>query len=1176
LEEEDDIIEQMRLRAHQEQMKPVPAPVSFGSAAEETSRRARQSFTLPTPEQLGAVEQVMPRLEDNKTYTPTTLLEDPNAMGVIRNYMQSLHGVGSEVEDNQLVEMYLAKMRKFSAGQSVVVGNEFFQLQRGDDKKKAIAGQAYDLFDRLDGMWSENYTPGETFGAFGTYMRAVVVDPTNLIGLGVGRAAFGGGSKAAAVTLRMAAKEAAKQATETAIKSGVTKELAAQAGEAAAKQVMVKSAESAALRSAVKSSAIKQVALATTVDTALALGVDAAYQSSLIKSGQQEDWSPFSSGLTLLGAIGAGGLDAGLRLTEKAITRAAGELGGVAKVGRIGLDKKHLVTQAQIDAADFKAFDLEIEDTFAEKVKRGSDLSVLESPERVKNEPEVWKEFFLGVDNQHSGLVHALYASGFRAAPPRYEGDVISNQIGDFLNNMPESSKDKVMKAFRVIVGDKFYKGVEEVEDLTDLISYRVHEGAVEMNIRSQMARALGVKMSTDNVPISQEFAALLSPKPPRELRSGGPERLAYLQSSLIQTIVSHPATTALNIAGTSYRTAADTLSDVVRGSLYTASGARGFLTGNLRDFNKGIRILKAAAQRPATLFRPTATAEEAADYFAERPKVKEQLTQYISGGIESNERIMEMYNIDPSTPWVWGLEKYKKLAQDVSFAQKQDQFFKTQLFMQNLNRRLLEDTGMNYSEFMSRPVDRVAVDMASEQYARIELGAVDDALKGTFSKSYSKAGSIPLNTEVGKGLQHVATFLEGIRKIPIIGALAPFGQFFNNTIDLMSDYSGMKFLWRLNYGAGRDDQMDSLAKGAVGWVAAWMISNKELEAIDQGLAWNEERTADGDIQNKLYDFPESFFKMAGRMLAHARKDDQIPQELWAEASKTFGIEAFTRNFDQTLTNLGSSIGDSVSRVRSNPVTINSIMLEFAQVVGENVGAAWVSGFTRPLDPINQLVGATSEDGFTTYDRKTGVKALNNSLRYLDQIAGPILEERGTQVRNPVFPSDSIQTMGKLTGYRNIPAQGNAQKMFNAIERPQYLDNLRNPNVPEAVNAVRKEFMVVLEEKATDLVESKYWKQMNQQAKRENITRVLTESKKEAIRRLRESYVVEDQHMSVLFDLYESASDANIQQAFEELGFSGKYADVTDLDAHQLRLLVQSAKSIERKNKLAPYVGGYQ
>jgi hypothetical protein len=60
-----------------------------------------------------------------------------------------------------------------------------------------------------------------------------------------------------------------------------------------------------------------------------------------------------------------------------------------------------------------------------------------------------------------------------------------------------------------------------------------------------------------------------------------------------------------------------------------------------------------------------------------------------------------------------------------------------------------------------------------------LELKAVDDTNKSVFAKSFSSRATLQKNP-----VEFIATTIEEIRKVPLLGAAAPFGQFFNNTID--------------------------------------------------------------------------------------------------------------------------------------------------------------------------------------------------------------------------------------------------------------------------------------------------------------------------------------------------------------------------------------------------------
>ena len=289
------------------------------------SAEASKVFTIPDPEDMEQVEKAVPRFNKDITYTPTTVLADEDAMNIMRKYMYSFEGVTPDVEDEELVDMYLSKMRKFASGQSVVTVNEALQLQKAEDNKLAQAGQAYDLYDRFEGIFSDDFTWGETFDGLGTYARSIIVDPTNLVGLGIGGLVSKVGSRGGSLALKQIAKKASENAIKKATAKGATAEAAQLAGKQAAQKAAEKAARSSAISTGLKTEAAKQAVAATAVDTTLALGVDYAYQYGMLKTGKQEDYSAFQGGLTALGSLGAGMLSLGLDVasaTRRAVSGA--------------------------------------------------------------------------------------------------------------------------------------------------------------------------------------------------------------------------------------------------------------------------------------------------------------------------------------------------------------------------------------------------------------------------------------------------------------------------------------------------------------------------------------------------------------------------------------------------------------------------------------------------------------------------------------------------------------------------------------------------------------------------------------------------------------------------------------------------------------------------------------
>ena len=122
-----------------------------------------------------------------------TLSLDDN-YNVIKDYMSDRFGMEeTEYDKRKIIDSYINQMRKFNAGQSVVALTELTHLNSGEgdklDARRAKAAKAYELFDSLGGAFSKDRTVGEKLDAVGDYARAIVVDPVNLVSLGVGKLA---------------------------------------------------------------------------------------------------------------------------------------------------------------------------------------------------------------------------------------------------------------------------------------------------------------------------------------------------------------------------------------------------------------------------------------------------------------------------------------------------------------------------------------------------------------------------------------------------------------------------------------------------------------------------------------------------------------------------------------------------------------------------------------------------------------------------------------------------------------------------------------------------------------------------------------------------------------------------------------------------------------------------
>ena len=292
---------------------------------------------------------------------------------------------------------------------------------------------------------------------------------------------------------------------------------------------------------------------------------------------------------------------------------------------------------------------------------------------------------------------------------------------------------------------------------------------------------------------------------------------------------------------------------------------------------------------------------------------------------------------------------------------------------------------------------------MSTKEYITLESAAVEDTLKAVFGKKYGKM------SKEASYVEKTAYLIEEARRFPVFGLALPFGQFFNNTVAFFMDYSMLnapskiwnrvayynqettkkKLLKTFNEKNGYDaektqkfiDEMDALSKrtyvegeasesvikGVIGLSLISEMAKREEEFMDAGLSWDQERGSGGETVTKQYDFPESLFKYAARIVAHKNRGEETPKDLKAIFWDVFGLGQVDRSlgvYERGIGNIliGLEMGDLEGLVKAG-----------AEITGE-VGATASAGLTRPLDPINQFIGFMEGENYVNIDRRQGNK----------------------------------------------------------------------------------------------------------------------------------------------------------------------------------------------------------
>lgn len=1098
------------------------------------------------------------------------LLTDDN-FAVVSQYMDDRYSMNTDKYDRkEIVDAFVNHMRKFNFGQSVTTASELAFLNSAKDRTKYSAGQAYKLFDNMKGAFSEDYDALQKADAVYDYGRALIVDPLNIVSLGVGKLLTGGATRAAAVAAKEGVKQMVlKELGENALKGTLT----------AAQKAKMKQIERRVIGQVIKGEAVEGVAagefnkqmrrkavneiLATTAfDTGASVTIDAVYQTALQKADVQTEYNAFQGGLSAAGGLFGGGLAYGLsRLSSAKGTQEGLPLAmhyydnavqaeenalRIAKKQRIASNKEAL---AKLDKSKLKEVlkkEATAAERWADKVLRGDTLRRTADDISDPRRDTFLGAFFHGAaDGSFRGIRDILAEFDIRLANTD-ESETFKN-FTDFLTEtikeLPKEALPEIERLHKATLQRLPEFEGRNVNQSLDIISSMSSEWGRYGQTLSKLSQALKLRPEQSaadklNATAIEELDAV-----PQGVREKLTEAQNGLQRNLIRMLVTHPGTTALNVIGWTNATTMQSAGDILRGALYAGRSLGSLMllqTTSSKDFaNKAKLMLTLQRQKITNLVNPFGTSQAMLDFLAANPKAQKEMFRYMSGGVELDQVYRDLgVQLDelekPGT-----FEKIMDFAQTMYGVKAQDVFTKSQEFMYAIDKQIRLKYGKTYSEFLKDPL--LYKNLRADDWAEIQAVAVEDALRNVYAKSYGKDP---------KGmLSYAARVIEDARKVPVIGAMIPFGQFFNNTLGHMFDHTGISLIHKYAAGTSRDP-MELLTKSAVGLTLIGATASREYKNMEENLAWFEERQSDGSIVNRLYDFPYSFYKAIGRMAAHVWRDGEVPPEMTRDIINTFGPANLTRQ-------LGESAKISFDMLVDAASGKDVVIREGLQKMVGDTASMYISGYTRPFDPINQIAAMTRGEDYKTVDRKEGREWLNKSARYVDQIYASLSGEDITEeeATSPLTQRRTPAPIGRIFGYREVPGQSHIQQMFNAVGRPQWRTEIKT-YVPTVQNEMNRRIFHFLEYEAQAALQSERWQKGTTEEREKFVREIISMAKAKTLESLERSFSKDDKRTAKLFNLTKSGStsEEKLNEALRDLGLEDK--KVTELSEIELDFLI--------------------
>jgi len=1047
-------------------------------------REAPAGITQPTAPLAATSAAVEPLDYSTKTYSENDLVEDEYFVP-IQDYMTDRFGAHiQDLPREEVVGMFANNMRGFAGGNSLRAVNEITYLNEvGDDEERlAKAGKAYTIYENLQSVFGDT-SFGEKSEIVFDFARSAIVDPVNVLTLGVGKVATGvgfrGGSQIALIAARQAFKrqiaKGATKETADAVAARVLRRQGSNAAAATAKAIATRQAAEKAATTFVQRmatpTALKEAAVVGGMEGAISAGTDYLYQDAMLRTKVQEEYNVYQTGLSAVIGLVAGGVSGAL--------------------GNVGTGASGLVAPAPLKTSTkgatviSRVFDQAVPADGTPSPQAGNWLADIAKGRELKDQDtEFFITMVLGNDDKGiKGLAHILLEDGY-AWVKRNPDDKVSNWVGDIIKQADPQDAKKFIDDFTAATGIDMVEGKTlTVENFADTFKKKMSDSGRVLNLMAQTARLLGRKADEitgddylelileGGVPEFTSKTNLAGKKAGKFVSDLIDRDIPDFQNNIIRLMVSNLSTTALNVTGFAAASGLNSASDITRAALL--GGKAGLYMVYKPDEAKklglsALGIVQNQVTKARNILDINTTYDTFLQYAAVRPRALRQLTAILPGGVESLDKITK--GLDMDTPLITlKANQVVDITQRLNLVSAQDGLTKSVEFFSQLDkvlRRSREEGGfgMSYNKFFSQ--ENHHAQMLSERFVKAEAMAVDETLRAVFSKSYKGQDSL------GK----VAGLIEDARNLPGIGLLLPFGRFFNNTVAMAYNMTAVGPLISKMAGGQEDKAFSEIAtKGIVTWATIYMLSEREQRYIDMGLGWSEEvDESTGEVIDERYEFPYGAYKAMARVMAHLNNDSGVPIELSYQLGDQF-VGQLTRQ----LGDAGKGIGNIATALLSPEGPDLAKILQ--DTLGTIVSQA-ASGMTRPLEPLNVLAGLTRDEEFYTPDRKQGTKWFNNSIRYVDQM---VALATGENIAPPVFTPGEGQPRvqaSRLISTTRASKLTNTERIMNMIGRPTYMLGMASQS-EAADNRYNEIFNEIVENGAGKLFNSERFKKADLETK---------------------------------------------------------------------------------------------
>lgn len=915
----------------------------------------------------------------------------------IKQYMIERKGVQyKDKDDQEIVNDFVEHMRFFNAN-TVSTAGELRFVQKGDESTKAVARNAYKVYDQLGNVFQNDGFFGAVKGV-GQYMEAMLKDPTNYLGLVTGGTARLGAA-GVSITGKKAVKAAVRKAGRDALKNTATKESAkkfsndaavtaaqrfAQAGASskATAKVFEKVAQDAFTegrrsfaRTAMKETqqdlfkkaSLSAVKKTVALDSAFAVLQDVQAQNVMLEVDAQEKFSKMQTGFSaLLGGVGG------------AVQIAAGKLKGISgldqAISPLDRTKQQVLRKntPSISKGETKKLVSTIEksiDSWEAKVKRGSGMTKTAMPS------ELFRDLLFG-DDRKSGIISMLKASSIDM-----RGRTVSDAITNAIVMIPEDDLMRLNQRIEANAGFHLGDLAMDSTALSDVFAKSISEAGTILGTMGQFGKLKSsALLSVNDTMINRLTTPASKEAIEAEQKAMRKDRLGYAQSVWKRLLVSSPATTALNVAGFTQFYVGQSLADVLNAGALSLKGLGQMTLGNSlggkETFKQAGMLVDLQAQKIRNLLDPFTTHDTYMQFLESNVEVKQTLFETLTGGVDVNP---QRFNINPDSKIFKGLEVVTKGSNAVTGVRIQDSFTKSQMFIGEMDKAVRKKYGVTLKEILQKG-DEAILD------EDILGKAMGNTMESVFSADYTTEATPKL-------LRELAKIVESVSRTPGLGTILPFGRFFNNVLAYSYKWSPAGYIstvgparravvnmFKKDKELGIDSNVgEVVARATVGTTFLYTMAKFDDDRREKGLAYYELEGDGGTIIDAKNTFPLSAYLAFGRMWNMHMNDETIPRELLEEASAQLAVGQLAKDaqFSNDLLNIMDAFSNSGGERGVD-------MKAFGKATG-NI----LAGFARPLDAVNRVVGYVTDDDTAKDIRQadTGMDTFTQaSTKYFDNI----------------------------------------------------------------------------------------------------------------------------------------------------------------------------------------------